>query len=473
MHQPSWDADVRASGPIGQWGTALGRFCRLTDSLLILGCLLLAARSGWSATRPIAVDALLCLAMLELTAPAFRLSRSWRMVRLRHELADLAAHWTLSFALLMALTALMGDAPPTGAAIGWYGSALAAILGARVAVRMALRCWRALGHDQRSAAFIGATETAERLCATFARQRWMGMRALGVYDDRQPRTGRTAALDTGPFGGPVDRLYDLARQGAVSRIYVTLPMAAEQRIKAIIERFGDTTASLYYCPPLFRFDLIGARWDDVQGQPVISIVESPFAGWSRVVKRVEDVAVTLVALPLILPLGLLIAIAIRIDTPGPVFYRQRRYGLDGRPFTIWKFRSMRVAGNADFAQARRGDARVTRVGALLRRTSLDELPQFINVALGSMSVVGPRPHPVALDDAFRPMIRRYAVRHKIKPGITGLAQVSGWRGETETLDKMQQRVAHDIDYLRRWSLWLDLTILARTLLVPFVQRNAY
>ncbi|MFY9352029.1 undecaprenyl-phosphate glucose phosphotransferase [Sphingobium sp.] len=473
MHQPSWDADFRAGGPIGQWGKALGRFCRLVDSLLILGCLMLAARGGWSPGRPVAVDALLCLALLELTAPAFHLSRSWRMVRLRHELADLAAHWTLSFALLMALTALMGDAPPAGVAIGWYASALAAILGARVAVRMALRCWRALGHDQRNAAFIGATETAERLCATFARQRWMGIRALGIYDDRQPVSGRTAALKEGPFGGPVDRLYDLARRGAVSRIYVTLPMAAEQRIKGIIERFGDTTASLYYCPPLFRFDLIGARWDDVQGQPVISIVESPFAGWSRLVKRAEDVAVTLVALPLILPLGLLIALAIRLDTPGPVFYRQRRYGLDGRAFTIWKFRSMRVEGDAGFAQARRGDARVTRVGALLRRTSLDELPQFINVALGSMSVVGPRPHPLALDDAFRPMIRRYAVRHKIKPGITGLAQVSGWRGETETLDKMQQRVAHDIDYLRRWSLWLDLTILARTLLVPFVQRNAY
>ncbi len=477
MQTPQWHADFRTSGMFQQFGALFVRLCRLVDTALILLCM--ALTTGASSPRSAIIDALLCVAVLELVASFFHLSRSWRIVRLRHELADLTAHWTISFAGIMALFWLLGDLPLARAgswapaAALWYGASLGAIIQFRIAMRLALRFWRSFGHDQRSAAFIGATETAQRLGEVFARQRWMGIRSLGVFDDRRPSDDRTVALRDQDFGGPVDRLYDLARSGAVSRIYVTLPMAAEQRIKAILDRFGDTTASLYYCPPLFRLDLVGARWDDVYGQPVVSIVESPFEGYSRLVKRAEDVALTLIALPLILPICLLAAMAIKLDTRGPVFYRQTRYGLDGRPFRIWKFRSMRVADADDFVQARRGDCRVTRVGALLRRTSIDELPQFINVVLGSMSVVGPRPHPVTLDDNFRPLIHRYAVRHKIKPGITGLAQVNGWRGETDTRDKMEQRVVHDIEYLRRWSIWLDLQILARTLLVPFVQRNAF
>lgn len=476
MPNPHWDADFRTHGIFQQFGAIVVRVCRLIDGALILLCMALTI--GPLLARPFIVNALLCVAILELTASFFHLNRSWRIVRLRHEIADLAAHWTISFTGTMTLFWMLGDLPLVRAdlwvpaAALWYGMALAAIIAFRVGVRMTMRFWRSFGHDQRSAAFIGATETTQRLCDVFARQSWMGIRSLGVFDDREPAGNRTTALPDGQFGGSIDRLYDLARTGAVSRIYVTLPMAAEQRIKTIIDRFGDTTASLYYCPPLFRFDLIGARWDDVYGQPVISIVESPFEGYSRIVKRAEDMLLTALAAPLILPVALLIAIAIKLDTRGPVFYRQVRYGLDGKPFRIWKFRSMRVAADDRFVQARRGDARITRVGAILRRTSLDELPQFINVASGSMSVIGPRPHPAALDEAFRPMIRRYSVRHKIKPGITGLAQVSGWRGETETLDKMEQRVVHDIDYLRRWSVWLDMQILARTLLVPFVQRNA-
>lgn len=477
MQTLPWHADFRTSGMFQQFGALFVRLCRLVDTALILLCMALVA--GALSPRSAIIDALLCVAVLELVASFFHLSRSWRIVRLRHELADLTAHWTISFAGIMTLFWLLGDLPlahatlwaPTAAL--WYGASLGAIILFRIVVRLALRFWRSFGYDHRSAAFIGATETAQRLGEVFARQRWMGIRSMGVFDDRRPSDDRTVALPDQAFGGPVDRLYDLARSGAVSRIYVTLPMAAEQRIKAILDRFGDTTASLYYCPPLFRLDLVGARWDDVYGQPVVSIVESPFEGYSRLVKRAEDVVLTLIALPLILPIALLAAIAIKLDTRGPVFFSQTRYGLDGRPFRIWKFRSMRVAEADDFFQARRGDSRVTRVGAFLRRTSIDELPQFINVALGSMSVIGPRPHPVALDDSFRPLIHRYAVRHKIKPGITGLAQVSGWRGETDTRDKMEQRVVHDIEYLRRWSIWLDLQIVARTLLVPFVQRNAF
>lgn len=477
MPTQSLDADFRTSGFFQQFGAILVRVCRLADCLLVVACMLLFARIGWASPRPAGVDALLCLAILQLTGSFFHLNRSWRIVRLRHELRDLTAHWTISFALLMILFWLIGDLPMLRVALWlpaagvWYATALAAIIAFRIAVRMVLRYYRAFGHDQRTAAFIGATETTERLREVFDRQRWMGIRQLGVFDDRRPADART--LPDTQFAGSIDTLYALAKAGHVSHIYVTLPMAAETRIKAIIDRFGDTTASIYYCPPLFRFDLVGARWDDVYGQPVVSVVESPFEGWSRVVKRVEDLTLAFLALLLLAPVMLAVAIAIRLDSPGPIFFRQLRYGLDGKPFKIWKFRSMRVASDDRFVQAQRGDSRITRVGAFIRKTSLDELPQFLNVLDGSMSVIGPRPHPITLDDNFRPIIRRYSVRHKIKPGITGLAQINGWRGETETIDKMEQRISHDIDYLRRWSLWLDIKILVRTLAVPFADKNAF
>jgi putative colanic acid biosynthesis UDP-glucose lipid carrier transferase len=419
------------------------------------------------------------VAILELIASFFHLNRSWRIIRLRHELADLTTYWTASFAAIMLLFYLLGDIPVAQAsqwlpaAARWYGLSLLAIVAFRISVRMVMRYYRAFGHDQRSAAFIGATETSSRLLTLFEKHRWMGIRTLGVFDDRQPDDGRTMAISGVPLGGNVEALCQLARLGQVNRIYVTLPMAAEQRIKAIIDRFSDTTASIYYCPPLFRLDLVGARWDDLYGQPVISVVESPFEGYSRFIKRIEDIALLTLVLPVILIPTALIAILVKLDSPGPAFYRQTRYGLDGKPFQIWKFRTMYVSNDDRFIQARRGDSRVTRIGAILRHSSLDEVPQFFNVLDGTMSVVGPRPHPVQLNEEFRTVIHRYMVRHKIKPGITGLAQVNGWRGETETLDKMEQRVAHDIEYLRRWSLWLDLKILLRTLMVPFHNGNAY
>jgi len=473
------DDDFRTRGVFQQFGAVFVRLCRLTDTAIVVAMLFLVFTAHLPTTGSVALEALLCIAILELIASFSHLSRSWRINRLRHELARLTIYWTLSFVAIMLAFYLIDDLPLEQAdqwlpaAAQWYLASLVAIALFRIILRTALRYYRAFGHDQRNAAFIGATDTTERLLTVFDKHRWMGIRPLGVFDDRNPADGRTVALAGDAFGGNVEQLYRLARQGRVNRIYVTLPMAAEQRIKAIIDRFGDTTASIYYCPPLSRLDLVGARWDDLYGQPVVSVVESPFEGYSRVVKRVEDVALLALILPIILIPTILIALLIRLDSPGPVFYRQTRYGLDGKPFQIWKFRSMYAGGDDRFVQARRGDSRVTRVGAILRRTSLDELPQFFNVLDGSMSVIGPRPHPVRLNEEFRTVIRRYMVRHKIKPGITGLAQVNGWRGETETLDKMQQRVAHDIEYLRRWSLRLDLKILLRTLIVPFHGRNAY
>ncbi len=465
-------------GVFQQHGAALVRLGRITDTVIIT-LMLVAVYQGrpWFSDRSVLVDAVICFAVLECVAPFFNFNRSWRIVRMRYEMFDLVAYWTLGFMAIVGVFMALGDLTIVAAAqwmplfARWYIAALLTIIAFRAVQRLFLRYYRAFGHDLRNTALIGATETAQQLQWTFAMHPWMGLRTIGVFDDRDPAAGRLGADDAGAgLSGNVDALYALARAGRVSCIYITLPMAAEERIKRIIDRFGDTTASVYYCPPLSGFDLIGGRWDNIFGQPVISIVESPFEGYSGAVKRAEDLVLAAIILPLVAPVMLVCAILIKLGSRGPVLYRQTRYGLDGKPFQIWKFRSMYVARDDGSVQATKGDSRVTPIGRILRRTSLDELPQLFNVLAGSMSVVGPRPHPVALNEKFRPVIHRYMVRHKIKPGITGLAQINGWRGETETLDKMHQRIKQDIEYLRCWSVGLDLRILIRSVIVPITDK---
>ncbi|MGB0128377.1 MAG: exopolysaccharide biosynthesis polyprenyl glycosylphosphotransferase, partial [Rhodocyclaceae bacterium] len=225
---------------------------------------------------------------------------------------------------------------------------------------------------------------------------------------------------------------------------------------------------------VFVFDLMHSRVSSLDGLPVLSLRESPFSGASAWLKRIQDIVIATVALFVLGPVMLLIAAVVRLTSPGPVLFRQRRYGLNGAVVEVWKFRTMTVTENGDsVVQARKNDSRVTPFGAFLRRTSLDELPQFINVLQGSMSVVGPRPHAVAHNEQYRRLIRGYMLRHKVKPGITGLAQVNGWRGPTETPDKMEMRVKYDLEYLNTWSMMLDLKIIVKTIFKGFVHQNAY
>jgi len=251
-------------------------------------------------------------------------------------------------------------------------------------------------------------------------------------------------------------------------------MSAQPRIRRLIDELEDTTASVYFLPDVYIFDLMQARFDNVGGMPVIAIRETPFVGVNSVVKRISDVALALVILVLISPLMVGVALCVRASSPGPVIFRQRRYGLYGDEIVVYKFRSMTVVEDGGtVTQARARDARLTPIGAFLRRTSLDELPQFVNVLQGRMSIGGPRPHAVAHNEQYRKLIKGYMLRHKVKPGITGWAQVNGLRGETSTLDKMQARVRYDLDYLRSWSLWLDLWIIIKTVKVVITQQNAH
>jgi len=325
---------------------------------------------------------------------------------------------------------------------------------------------------QRTAVIAGANERGRRL-AEQLRDPMLGVRVAGYFDDRAAG-GRPHAASAAETLGSLTALADYARSHRVDIIYIALPMASQPRILSLLEALRDTTASIYFVPDIFVSDLIQARIDSVGGLPVVAVCETPFRGINGFVKTVTDFVLALGILVCISPLLLAIAIGVKMSSPGPILFKQRRYGVDGRKIVVYKFRSMTVAEDGDVVrQATRNDARVTKFGAFLRASSLDELPQFINVLQGRMSVVGPRPHAVAHNELYRKLIRGYMIRHKVKPGITGLAQVNGWRGETDSVDKMKMRVLYDLEYLRNWSLLLDLQILLKTVLVVLKKQNAY
>ena len=324
-----------------------------------------------------------------------------------------------------------------------------------------------------TAIVCGANTTGLALAEQFNANPFHGVTLLGFFDDREPV--RMPELLPAPLLGSFDDLGDYARRNAVDRVYMALPMASQPRILRILDDLKDTTCSIYFAPDLFITEIINGRFASVGGMPVVAVRDSPFASvLNSASKRLEDIVLSSIALILLSPIMLAVAIAIRLDTPGKAIFRQKRYGLDGREIMVYKFRSMRVTedGAQTFTAATRGDSRITRLGAILRKTSLDELPQLINVLQGRMSLVGPRPHAVAMNEQFRKLIPGYMLRHKIKPGITGLAQVRGFRGGDD-LPEMSQRISSDIEYLRKWSLRLDLAILFRTVIVVLFDQKAY
>lgn len=300
----------------------------------------------------------------------------------------------------------------------------------------------------------------------------IGMSLDGYFDDRSEE--RLGAHSTGAMLGRLLDLPSYVKNHRTDIIYIALPMRNISRVTELLDELHDTTASIYYVPDVFVFDLIQCRTDSIDGLPVIALCETPFFGVNGTLKRMSDIAIAAFALVLTAPLLILIAIALKLTSNDSVIFKQRRYGLDGHEITVYKFRTMTVTEDSGpIKQATKNDNRVTRIGALLRRYSLDELPQFFNVLQGRMSVVGPRPHAVAQNEEYRKLIKGYMIRHKVNPGITGLAQVTGHRGETATVGEMQKRVEADLEYLRNWSLDLDIKIILRTIAVMFSDKKAY
>ena len=324
----------------------------------------------------------------------------------------------------------------------------------------------------RTAVFAGYNEVSLALTERIRRDPGLGIQVTGFFDDR---SGERLGLPAGSalLGG----LSDLAAHvNAVNidLIFIALPMRQVQRVVDLLDDLRDTTASIYFVPDIFVMDLIQSRTADISGVPIVAMCETPFQGTSGLVKRAMDVAISSAVLLVLSPILLLIALLIKLSSPGPVIFRQRRYGLDGQIIDVYKFRTMTVAEDGpQVKQATRDDPRVTPVGRFLRRYSIDELPQLFNVIAGNMSLVGPRPHAVAHNEEYRRLIKGYMVRHKVLPGITGLAQVNGCRGETSRLEEMKARIEYDLDYLRQWTPSLDLKILFRTAILVLRDRQAY
>jgi putative colanic acid biosysnthesis UDP-glucose lipid carrier transferase len=387
---------------------------------------------------------------------------------LRRVFTDVLFGWIWIAALLLLTgfaTRYIREFSPA-AITAWLWVAPTAQIGAHILLRMAAPWVLALQGPPQKAVIVGMNEQGLALAARINAARYSRMRLAGFFDDRMPDR-----LDTSgeyPMLGKFADLPTFTRDNGVHLIYLSLPMASQPRILQVLNDLKDTTASIYFVPDMFVTDLIQGRPMQVYGMPVISVCETPFRGGNGMVKRLSDVILSILILILIAPVMLAVAIAVKLSSPGPAIFKQRRYGLDGEEIQVYKFRSMRVTEDgAEITQAKRSDPRVTGVGAFLRRTSLDELPQFFNVLQGRMSIVGPRPHAVAHNEQYRKLITGYMVRHKVKPGITGWAQVNGFRGETDSLDKMQARVDYDLDYLRNWSLQLDLKIILKTVVVVF------
>jgi putative colanic acid biosynthesis UDP-glucose lipid carrier transferase len=357
----------------------------------------------------------------------------------------------------------------------WLIATPGLMVGMHLGRRLLLAKLRANPSEPRRVAVVGANDLGLRLINSMKVMPWLGYKVMGFYDDRTSSSdvGRRLIDNNIEIKGGLDQLYQDAHDGKLDMVFVALPMRAELRMHTVIDRLADTTVSPYVIPDVFSFDLLHSRLTCLQGIPALSIYDSPLVdnGWA---KRLEDVVLgTGILLLLAIPMAC-VAIGVKLTSAGPVFFKQARYGMGGEQIRVWKFRSMTVCEDGDdVAQAKRFDPRITPFGNFLRRTSLDELPQLFNVLSGSMSLVGPRPHAVAHNEFYRGQIKGYMLRHKVKPGITGLAQVNGFRGETETLDKMSGRIAYDLEYIRNWSVLLDIKILWKTIFKGFVGENVY
>lgn len=354
----------------------------------------------------------------------------------------------------------------------WFAVTPLVLLISQIGARRAIYHVIAATQPTRSAVIVGANQLGYELCNKINDDRLLHIRVTGFFDDRDLQ--RLPFVSARQKLGGLQDLAEYVKKNAINIIYVCLPMVSQPRIIRLLDELRDTTASIYFVPDIFMFDLIQARIDRITGIPVVAICETPFFGLRGLLKRASDVVLSGAMLLTIWPVLLAVAISVKLTSPGPVIFKQRRYGLDGEEIMVYKFRTMHVCEDGDtIVQARRGDSRITPLGGFLRRTSLDELPQFFNVLEGTMSIVGPRPHAVAHNEMYRKVIKGYMIRHKVKPGITGWAQVNGFRGETDSLDKMKARVAYDLDYLRNWSLALDIWIMLKTARLLFQDSQAY
>ncbi len=415
-------------------------------------------------------DLTLCLLVFALTFPGRN--------RFREALLTAGVDIASSWLALLAILALCGYATrslnffETDVLLWWVVSTPILQLLGVAAGKWVLKSDAAKPEKRRSAVVIGGGPLGVKVARALMESTLHGTDFVGYFDDRS--TDRLDP-DAAPLRmGGLKAAAPYVREHAIKEVFITLPLGSQPRIIELLEAIQGTTASIYFVPDVFGISIIQGRLQDMNGVPVVGICETPFTGTNELVKRISDIVLSSIILILISPVLLAVALGVKLSSPGPAIFRQKRNGLDGEEIIVYKFRSMRAMDDGPVVrQATKDDPRITRFGAFIRRTSLDELPQFVNVMQGRMSIVGPRPHAIAHNEQYRQLIKAYMVRHKVKPGITGWAQVNGHRGETDTIEKMQARVEYDLEYLRNWSLGLDLQIIARTARLMLFDRHAY
>ncbi len=470
-------AAVQSNRPIRPFHSKIMAISRTIDSIAIIACLWLATylyAVPWHDSYTwVGIAGLFIFQYLTEHNEAYQI---WRGLPIAREAVRILVLWFMTAAALSLIayfTGFVSDYPIEVIAI-WFVITPVSIFLLHAIRRWLLKYFRNRNKNIRKVAILGSRSLGKDVENAIKSMPWLGYQFEGYYDDRAAEEGRRLdGSDIRILGGFND-LINNARAGMVNVVYVVLPMSAEKRINELVNKLADSTVSVYVVPDFFMFGLLHARWTTLKGIPAVSVYESPFYGIDGLAKRVEDIILgsmilTVIAIPM-----LIIAVGVKISSPGPVFFRQNRYGMDGEEIKVCKFRTMKVLENGDsVVQAKRDDQRITAFGKLLRRTSLDELPQFFNVIQGKMSIVGPRPHAVAHNEEYRSQIQGYMLRHKVKPGITGWAQINGLRGETDTLNKMEQRINYDLDYIRQWSLWMDLKIIFLTIFKGFTGKNVF
>ena len=451
---------------------------RVIDGLLIVAAHWMACRAyrqNW--TLELTGASALGAFVFGIAGQLVGLYRSWRSERLGRELRQAVFAWVV---VVVPTLILFGFSSKTSAhysrvtSFGWFLLAPQFLCGWRMLARAVISHQRAQGRNLKRVAILGATASSESLCERINERPWLGMKIVGVFDDRSEYRRHRFTRYRLSNGGTSDDMVRACRKGSIDIVYIGLPLRAELRIGEVVRELADTTVSVNLAADFFTFDLLHAHWTQLGNIPVVSIYETPCEGVTGVLKRLEDlIAGTLIVALISIPV-LIVALGIKLTSKGPVFFRQRRYGLNGKEIRILKFRTMTVCEDgSQIRQASPDDERVTPFGRFLRRMSLDELPQFYQVLTGELSIVGPRPHAVAHNEQYRALIRGYMLRHKVKPGITGWAQVNGWRGETRDVARMAKRIEHDLEYIQSWTLLWDLKIILMTAIGWKKNRNAY
>ncbi len=463
-------------GSLREYSSVFTLLLRLADAVVIVAA---AALAYFLKFRSLhigqyeATSMLIAVLLANLIFAEMGVYRSWRAGSVAHEVGLLWLGWGLTFLLLTGLLfALKLGATYSREWIAlWFFLTGVALALAHVALRLALRWARKHGYNVRTLCIIGSGESATRAVQSACVQTSLGFKPVAWFGTHHsPQSKRVPTL------GVLADLEPYANANSVDEVWIAVPLRDEHHLRAAFHALRHSTANIRYIPDLFGYELLNHTVTEIGGMPMMDLSVSPMQGVNRLIKRAEDLLLGSVFLLLASPVMVLIAIVVKLTSPGPVLFKQRRIGWSGDEFMIYKFRSMKLHQNTkpgELPQATKGDPRITKLGSFLRRTSLDELPQLINVIQGRMSIVGPRPHAIEHHQQYVEIVPSYAARHMVKPGITGYAQVSGCRGETETVEKMRKRVELDMLYIQRWSIWLDMKIIVLTLFKGLVHKNAY